>query len=63
MYKCLYIIFISLTAFSINGCNSVVHPSTNQDNKPSTLPEQTKEVERGYDPCLINANLPVCNNK
>ena len=59
MHNRLIVIYISLAVFSLSGCTPEVHPSPELQNSS----KQSKEAERGYDPCLINANLPVCQNK
>ena len=63
MYKRLIVIYISLAAFSLCGCTPEVRPSPEPQSKSENSSKQTKEADRGYDPCLINANLPVCQNK
>lgn len=54
--------FISL--FCITACYSEVRPSpTPQSKAEKTNKQSGADKDRGFDPCLINANLPVCSNK
>ena len=43
---------------SVTACNSDIKPAPQQ----KTI-SNDKSADRTYDPCLINANLPVCGNK
>lgn len=52
------LIFISL---SLSSCQSDVRSSPAAE--PQTTNNNSKEDDRGFDPCLINANLPVCSKK
>ncbi|MDH5393224.1 MAG: hypothetical protein OEY11_08575 [Gammaproteobacteria bacterium] len=56
-----FIAIISLVLLAA-GCSMVTKPSKpQQKNTPHAMP-QTKQVDRGFDPCLLNSKLAVCGN-
>lgn len=56
-------LFISLIFISLflSACQPETRPSPAAE--PQTTSTSIEEDKRGFDPCLINANLPVCAKK
>lgn len=56
-------LFISLVFISLflSACQSEVRSTPAAETR--TTSTNSKEDNRGFDPCLINANLPVCTKK
>ena len=53
-----------LVAVGLASCTGGARNTVSSDAEVnSTKESQPKSDDRGFDPCLINANLPVCTNK
>ncbi|GAB2681214.1 hypothetical protein Q4574_19620 [Aliiglaciecola sp. 3_MG-2023] len=56
------ILFTVVCLFFIGGCNStdepIEEPQCRSEKQESC--DAGDETQRGYDPCLVNKNLPVC---
>lgn len=52
----------TLITFCLTACNDAqVKPM--QERQAEPVSAETQADERGFDPCLLNANLPVCASK
>ena len=58
MIKKLFLLFFVILMYSLTACNSEVK----QEPQQKTV-DNDKALDRTYDPCLVNANLPVCGNQ
>ena len=59
-------IFLLVLTFLFSGCVSTENTNDELECRPKSTEECSVEEgdegeERGYDPCLVNKNLPVCN--
>lgn len=57
--------FLLLLTFVFSGCVSTEKSEEELECRPQSTQECSAEEEedgegRGYDPCLVNKNLPVC---
>ena len=61
MHYRLKITAVLVTVFLITACTGATHQDTTKNiAKPEKNNEQTNADDRGFDPCLINANLAAC---
>ena len=60
--KVILITYFTVTLCLLLGCNSteeaIEEPECRSPSNDSC--ETDEDQERGYDPCLVNKNLPVC---
>lgn len=63
LHRMLASTLLVLLTFLFSGCVSTDKSNDELECRPQTSEECSTEEEgedRGYDPCLVNANLPVC---
>jgi len=59
------LLYVVLCLLLVNGCKSTDNSNEVEEcetEKPQNC-DSSDEADRGYDPCLVNQKLPVCNTE